>query len=200
MAAFDADGDGDLDLYFVQGRGPDELWMGSGDGRFERGTRLPENPAYGMGVAVGDFDGDGDPDLVRTGFGAATLLRNDGDLVLHPAEGLPETPGWSASATTCDYDGDGRLDLFVTRYMDYDPGFTCHAATGAEDYCNPTEIPGSRIGSTGTSGADASRTAAGSRGSPRSPPADSGSSATTSPGMADPTSTSRTTPRRTICG
>ena len=142
VAAFDGDGDGDLDLYFVQGRGPDELWMGSGDGRFERGTPLPENPAYGMGVAVGDFDGDGDADLVRTGFGAATLLRNDGDLVLHPAEGLPETPGWSASATTCDYDGDGRLDLFVTRYMDYDPGFTCHAATGAEDYCNPTEIPG----------------------------------------------------------
>lgn len=142
VAVFDADGDGDLDLYFIQGRGADELWAGRGDGRFERAPPLPEDPTYGMGVAVGDFDGDGDSDLLRTGFGAATLLRNEGDLAFRPAGGLPETPGWSASAAACDYDGDGWLDLFVTRYMDYDPEFTCHAATGAEDYCGPTEIRG----------------------------------------------------------
>ncbi len=142
VAVFDADGDGVPDLHLVQGRGPDELYRGLGDGRFAPGPALPEFPAYGMGTTAFDFDGDADPDLLRTGFGGAVLLRNDGDLRFEPAPGLPPTDGWSASATACDIDGDGWLDLFVTRYMDYDPGFTCHAAGGAEDYCGPTQIGG----------------------------------------------------------
>ena len=142
-ALFDRDGDGDLDLYLVQGEGPDRLFENRGPGiRFRETRGVPNLDAYGMGVAAGDADGDGDLDLFRTGFGAAALLLNDGKSALTYAPGTVWDDAWSASAAFCDYDADGHLDLFVTRYMDYDPGFSCFAATGEEDYCNPTDVPG----------------------------------------------------------
>ena len=141
-ALFDADRDGDPDLYLVQGVGADALFLASGPGRFVPGPAVPELPAYGMGVAAGDADGDGDADLFRTGYGEGLLLLGDGAGGFRPAAAGPRPEGWSASATFCDYDSDGRLDLFVTRYMDYDPEFSCFAATGEEDFCSPLEIAG----------------------------------------------------------
>ena len=143
VALFDSDGDGDLDLYLVQGEGRDRFFENTGPGiRFTGAAEVPEFEAYGMGVAAGDADGDGDLDLFRTGFGRDVLLLNDRPGVLRASGNVDGEGGWSASATFCDYDADGRLDLFVTRYMDYDPDFSCFAATGEQDYCNPTDIPG----------------------------------------------------------
>ena len=143
LALFDADGDGSLDVYLVQGEGPDRFFRNQGAGlRFRPGLDAPGLDAYGMGVAVGDVDGDGDSDLFRSGHGPDALLRNNGAAGLVVDPDFAGDGAWSASATFCDYDADAHVDLFVTRYMDYDPGFRCYAATGEEDFCNPTDIGG----------------------------------------------------------
>ena len=143
VALFDRDADGDLDLYLVQGEGPDRLFENRGPGiRFVESAGMPDAGAYGMGVAAGDADGDGDLDLFRTGYGPDALLLNSGPDGFRVSEEEVWDDGWGASATFCDFDADGHLDLFVTRYMDYDEDFRCFAATGEEDYCNPTDVPG----------------------------------------------------------
>ncbi len=141
VGLLDHDGDGDLDLYLVQGRGSDRLFHNEGGLRF-RGEPIPDMNAYGMGVAVGDVNGDRRPDAYRTGYGAGALLLNQGNGAFQAQPDGPNPEGWSASATFCDIDADGDLDLFVTRYMDYDPEFVCQSATGPADYCGPTDIPG----------------------------------------------------------
>ncbi len=141
VGLLDHDGDGDLDIFLVQGRGPDRLFRNEGSFSF-RSEPVPGIPAYGMGIAVGDASGDALPDLYRTGYRKNALLLNRGDGSFDLAPESPDPGGWSASAVFCDYDADGNLDLFVTRYMDYDPELACHSATGPRDYCGPTEIPG----------------------------------------------------------
>ena len=74
-----------------------------------------------MGVAVGDYDNDGDLDLFVTSFGPETLFRNNGNGTFTDVtkEANVSDPLWSTSAVFFDYDRDGDLDLFVANYLDF---------------------------------------------------------------------------------
>jgi hypothetical protein len=160
-AVLDYDGDGRVDLYLVQGGeiGPsvtpadrtvgDRLFRNvtapGGPPRFTDVTREVGIDArgYGQGVAVGDIDRDGDPDLYVLNFGPNQLWRNDGDgsFTDITAEAGVGDPGWSVSASFADFDGDGLPELYVINYVDYDfAGHRdCHAAgSGRLDYCSPS--------------------------------------------------------------
>ncbi len=151
-ALFDADGDGDLDAYLVQGGGlraaPSErpgnrLFLNRGDGTFRDATEGSgaDDRGFGMGVAAGDFDGDGRIDLYVTNVGANVLLRNLGagrfeDVTERAGVGAE---GWGSSAVFFDYDLDGDLDLFAANYLDWSLAseVECVDATGKRCYCGP---------------------------------------------------------------
>ena len=153
VALLDYDGDGDLDVYLVQGspnaRTSSRLFRNEmmKDRRL-RFTDVTETAGvarrgWGMGAAVGDYDNDGDPDLYVTSFGSNTLYRNEGrgrfaDVT---SEAGVDDPRWSASAAFVDYDADGDLDLFVTAYVDFSEkgNKPCYDPAGQRDYCLPAE-------------------------------------------------------------
>jgi hypothetical protein len=135
-AAFlDYDGDGDADLLLVNSNrwpgDPDTatpaptlaLYRNDGQGRFEDTTRAAglAVPLYGMGVAAGDYDGDGRVDLFITALGPNRLFRNQGDGTFRDVTAAAGIAGaedaWSTSAAFFDYDRDGDLDLFVANYV-----------------------------------------------------------------------------------
>jgi len=152
-ALLDADGDGDLDAYLVQGGSltPDapawrnHLFLNDGAGRFrdepEAGGTAPGGapPRYGMGVACGDSDGDGDTDLYLTHVGPNALYENTGGRFGDATGDAPATDGWSTSAAFFDYDRDGALDLFVARYLEWSKTaeLACTDPLGRPDYCSP---------------------------------------------------------------
>ncbi len=129
LALFDYDGDGDLDLYLVNGwklsgativeRGRNVLYRNRGDGTFEDVTDRAGvgDDGWGCGVAVGDIDGDGRPDLFVTNFGPDKLYRNNGDGTFSLVPDGPGIDGWSTGAVFFDADGDGDEDLFVAGYV-----------------------------------------------------------------------------------
>ena len=142
----DFDGDGRLDLYFVDSHGANRLYRNSGGGRFVdvSGASGTGDTGYGMGCAAGDFDNDGDTDLYVTNLGPNVLYRNNSDGTFSDITGEAGVgdPSWSTSAAFVDYDADGDLDLFVTNYVDWSdkPAFTdkkCFAPSGARDFCSP---------------------------------------------------------------
>ena len=167
VALIDYDGDGDLDVFLVQGamldtsKTPAQSLFPPAPG-WKPGCRLFRNElvpsgklqftdvteqagvnfsGYGMGVAVGDYDNDGYPDLYVTGFGRNALYHNNGNgsfTEVTKDAGVEDT-SWSTSAAFVDYDRDGRLDLFVVHYVDFTVkgNFKCTGIAGERDYCGP---------------------------------------------------------------
>ncbi|MFQ5793198.1 MAG: FG-GAP repeat domain-containing protein, partial [Acidobacteriota bacterium] len=156
-AFFDFDGDGDQDLLFVNGRDWPErrqtgstaaLYRNRGDGTFEDvtpGSGL-DRPIYGMGVAIGDYDADGDPDVYLTVLGPNLLLRNDGEgkfTDVTRAAGVGDD-GFGSSATWLDYDQDGDIDLFTLNYVQWTPetDLFCTLDGKNKAYCTPESYKG----------------------------------------------------------
>jgi hypothetical protein len=135
VAIFDYDGDGLPDIYLVNGstlpamEGKEKapraaLYRNLGNWKFEdvTGKAGVANERWGMGVAVGDYDNDGRPDIYVGNFGVSRLYHNNGDgTFTDVAEKLGVArKGWSTGASFGDYDRDGRLDLFVPGYAEID--------------------------------------------------------------------------------
>lgn len=160
LALLDYDGDGWLDVYVVQG-GPfpppedppfgDRLFRNRGDGTFEDATEaagLSKLPGgYGHGVTVGDYDGDGHPDIFVTRWRSYALYRNRGDGTFEDATeaaGLGGDRDWPTSAAFADLDGDGDLDLYVCHYLEWDerdPRYCPNPAGPGVSYCDPRLFP-----------------------------------------------------------
>jgi hypothetical protein len=163
-ALLDFDRDGAIDIFVVNGapvprleivaapswgqRPPTvghRLYRQQADGRFTdvtAGSGL-EREFYGMGVAVGDVNNDGYPDLYVSAYGADRLFLNRGDGTFADVteEAGIDNQRWGTSVAFFDFDRDGWLDLFVTNYVDYDPARPCHGAGGQPDFCNPAVFP-----------------------------------------------------------
>ena len=149
-ALHDLDGDGDLEAYLVQSgdalaetNPANQLFANDGRGRFTEveGAGGADDGGYGMGVAVGDVDQDGDPDLYVTNLNANGLFVNDGALRFRSraaAAGVDD-PAWSTSTAFFDADRDGDLDLFVTNYVRWSPADErpCEQVAIGLDYCSP---------------------------------------------------------------
>jgi hypothetical protein len=167
VALLDYDNDGWMDIYLVNGStmaaidgkatSPHAaLFHNNHDGTFTDVTQKAgvANDRWGFGVAIGDYDNDGWPDLYVTNFGKNRLYHNNHDgTFTDVAEKAGVTLGnWSTGATWGDYDGDGKLDLFVPGYVHYDlkaqpsdsdglPLSFC-SYRGVRTYCGPRGLPG----------------------------------------------------------
>jgi hypothetical protein len=160
----DYDQDGLMDLFFVQSAATDiykpphplssSLYHNNGDGTFTDVTEKAGVGAaglYGQGVAVGDFDNDGYPDLYVTGYGRAILYHNNGDGTFSDVTekgGVADKGGWSTSAGWFDYDKDGYLDLLVCNYIEWNPknNIWCgEHRPGYRAYCHPDNYKGQRL-------------------------------------------------------
>ena len=158
-AFLDFDNDGWMDIYLVNS-GPcdfyrparplrNALYRNNRDGTFTDVTEAAgvAGGTFGMGVAVGDYDNDGWPDLFVTSYGNCILYRNnrDGTFTDVTKRAGVETPGWTTSAVWFDCDNDGRLDLFVCSYVDYGKAdhFLCDdGRSGMNYYCVPRVFKG----------------------------------------------------------
>lgn len=171
VAVFDVNTDGHMDVFFVNGaklafpqphgaepsksdpRYWNRLYLNRGGMRFEDATEQygVQGRGYGMGAAVGDYDNDGDPDLLVTNFGtgdvpAAVLYRNDAGKAFTDVtrESGIDARGWATSAGFFDAENDGDLDLLVLRYMQWT--FSQDNRCGMEasygrSYCHPDLFP-----------------------------------------------------------
>jgi hypothetical protein len=168
VGLIDYDNDGWLDIYLVNGSTYDALsgkttpphaalFHNNHDGTFTDVAAKAgvTNDRWGFGVAIGDFDNDGWPDIFVCNFGKNRLYRNNHDGTFSDvAEKSGVTLGnWSDGATWGDYDGDGRLDLFVSGYVHYDLNHQPESDNGGVPFafcqlhgfpvmCGPRGLPG----------------------------------------------------------
>ncbi len=150
-ALFDFDNDDRLDIYLLQNGGArgqkNRLFHQERDGHFtdvSAGSGL-DIAGHNMGVAVGDVNNDGWPDVLVTQYGGLQLFLNNGNGTF---TNITEQAGlksslWGTSACFFDYDRDGWLDLAIANYVDYDPSWRCDDLLGKRDYCHPNSYPGS---------------------------------------------------------
>ena len=163
VAVLDYDTDGWPDLFFVNGHplpgdpggatAGNRLFRNQGDGTFRDRTADaglldgPDALHYGMGAVAGDLDGDGDPDLLVTHFGAERLFWNLGDGTFReaPGAGGATDPRWTTSAALFDPDRDGDLDVYAANYLDYALERHRDCVSPVKEvlaYCHPQEYPG----------------------------------------------------------
>lgn len=160
VGVLDYDADGWPDVYFSQGTvfptqpGQmtylDRLFRNRGHGRFEDVTRnagLTE-ALYGQGVAIGDFNNDGFPDIFVANVGPNHLLVNNGDGTFSK---VAESPGadrhdWSTSALIADLNGDGMPEIYTVNYLTAADVFTriCRDAHGPRAPCSPRDFAGAQ--------------------------------------------------------
>jgi hypothetical protein len=160
----DYDQDGLLDLYLVQTAETEwfkasrplrsELWRNNGDGTFANVTAKAGVGAvglYGQGVAVGDYNNDGFPDLYVMGYGRAILYKNNGNGTFTDVtkeSGAGDEGQWPASAGFVDYDRDGHVDLLVCNYIHWNPknNLWCgEKRPGYRAYCHPDNYRGQKL-------------------------------------------------------
>jgi hypothetical protein len=153
-AFLDYDNDGWMDIFLVNS-GPSDfykpakplrnaLYKNNRDGTFTDVTEKAgvTGAYFGMGVAVGDYDNDGWPDMLVTAYGQCMLYQNNrnGTFTDVTAHAGVATPGITTSAVWFDYDNDGRLDLFICSFVEYDSikKLQCgNNAIGRNYYCVP---------------------------------------------------------------
>jgi enediyne biosynthesis protein E4 len=157
----DYDQNGLLDLYLVNSAATSVykpakplngvLYRNNGDGTFTDVTLkagVGAEGLFGMGIAVGDYDNDGFPDLFVCGYGRSILYRNNGDGTFTDVTaraGVENKDRWASSAAWFDYDNDGRLDLITANYVDWSPqrNFYCgDRGPGLRSYCHPDVFHG----------------------------------------------------------
>jgi hypothetical protein len=157
LALFDYDGDGDIDIYFLNGaplKGTEAdvapknaLYRNEGNWKFTDVTEKAGvgDCGYGLGVAVGDYDNDGDPDIYLNNYGPNVLYRNNGDgTFTDVTKKAGVDNGFQVGAGTCflDMDKDGDLDLYVSNYLDF--SYERHVTLttkGFPVYANPRFYP-----------------------------------------------------------
>ena len=152
----DYDQNGLLDLYLVNGAATrlyapkhalrSTFYRNNGDGTFTDVTieaGVAGEGLFGMGVAVGDYDNDGFPDLLVLGYGRSILYHNNGDGTFTDVTnraGVGNVDRWGSSAAWFDYDNDGLLDLVIANYVDWSPerNLWCgDKGPGLRSYCHP---------------------------------------------------------------
>jgi hypothetical protein len=156
-AFLDYDNDGDLDIYLINGAVHDkresekislknQLFRQETDGKFTNVTESSGlgDMGYGMGVAVGDIDNDGDVDVYISNDGPDALYRNNGDGTFTniTKESGIDNSDWGISVIFFDYNLDNFLDIFVANYVRFDTSVVCTDRVGRRDYCGPQGFPG----------------------------------------------------------
>ncbi|MGD8500122.1 MAG: CRTAC1 family protein [Phycisphaerales bacterium] len=157
LGLFDYDGDGDVDIYFLNGaplKGTkfdtvpkNELYRNEGDWRFTNVTDQAGvgDTGFGLGVAAGDYDNDGDLDIYVNNYGPNVLYRNNGDGTFADVTAQARVADGNkvgAAVHFLDMDKDGDLDLFVANYLDFTyENHLMRTSKGVPKYAGPMDFP-----------------------------------------------------------